>query len=57
MTEDLHRALPLLEQSKKLTTDVQSLLETTRPKLDVILDNVSVVSTTARDQTQKMKSP
>ncbi len=56
MSEDvLARALPLLEQSKKLTTDVQSLLETTRPKLDIILDNVSVVSTTACDQTQKIE--
>jgi hypothetical protein len=45
--------LPLVEQTKKLTADVHAMLETTRPKLDVILDNVSLVSTTARDQAQK----
>lgn len=52
--EDLStRVLPLIEDTRKLTTDVQRLLESTRPKLDVILDNVSVISTTARDQAQK----
>jgi len=54
--EDLSsRLLPLLEDTKKLTADVQNVLETIRPKLDVILDNVSVVSTTARDQAQKVE--
>jgi hypothetical protein len=48
------RVLPLLEQTKKLTTDVQGLLETARPKVDVILDNASVISTTARGQTEKI---
>jgi hypothetical protein len=52
--EDLSsRLAPVLEDTKKLTAEVKSLLATTRPKLDVILDNVSAVSTTARDQTQK----
>jgi hypothetical protein len=55
VTEDLQsRVTPLLDDAKKLTTDVQSLLEITRPKVDVILDNASVISTTARDQTQKV---
>ena len=56
ITDDLQsRALPLLEDGKKLTTEVQSILEATRPKLNIILDNAAVVSTTARDQTQKIE--
>ncbi len=52
VTDDLQsRVVPLLEDGKKLTADVHQLLETTRPRLDVILDNVSVVSTTVRNQT------
>jgi hypothetical protein len=48
--------LPLVQDTKKLTADVQALLETTRPKLDLILDNVSVVSTAARDQSKKVET-
>ena len=55
LTEDLRsRILPLLDDAKKLTADVQSVLNTTRPKVDVILENASVISTTAREQTQKV---
>ncbi len=55
LTETLEsRAMPLLENAKKLTGDVQSLVETARPKVEVLLDNASVISTTARNQTQKL---
>jgi hypothetical protein len=55
LSDDLYpRLVPVLEQTKKLTSDVQGMLETTRPKLDVILDNAAVVSSTARQQTQKI---
>ena len=55
LSEDMtSRVKPLIEDTKKLTTEVQSLLETTRPKLDVVLDNAAVVSTSARDQVQKL---
>lgn len=50
------RVLPLLQDTKKLTADVQSLLETTRPKLELILDNAASVSTTARGQAQKVET-
>jgi len=50
------RVLPLLEDTKKLTADVQRLLETTRPKLEIILDNATVVSTTAREQAEKVQA-
>ncbi len=48
------QAMPLIEDSKKLAANVQTLLETARPKVDVILDNASAISTTAREQTQKI---
>jgi len=48
------RALPALEDAKKLTAEVQSFLETARPKVDVLLDNASAISTTARNQTKKV---
>lgn len=55
VTEDLQsRAMPLIEDAKKLTTDVQNLLNASRPKVDAILNNVSAISDTARDQTQKV---
>lgn len=47
------RALPLIEDSKKLASNVQTLLNTARPRVDKILDNASAISTTARTQTQK----
>jgi hypothetical protein len=47
-------AMPLIEDSKKLAANVQTLLETARPKVDIILDNASAISTTAREQTQKL---
>lgn len=54
MQELQARAMPLIDDSKKLATNVQTLLETARPKVDVILDNASAISTTARDQAQKI---
>ena len=49
------KILPLLQDGKKLMTDTHQLLEVTRPKLDLILDNASVISTTARTQTQELE--
>jgi hypothetical protein len=55
LADDLYpRVLPLLEETKTLTRDVQGMLETSRPKVEAILDNASVISTTARNQTQKI---
>ena len=55
LADDLYpRVVPLLEETKKLTRDVQGMLETSRPKVDAILDNASVISATARNQTQKI---
>jgi hypothetical protein len=55
LSEDLNsRVGPLLTESKKVTSDLHSLLETTRPKLEAIIDNVSAVSTSARQQTAKV---
>jgi hypothetical protein len=48
------RATPLIEDAKRLTSNVQGIVDASRPKVDVILNNVSSISTTARQQTQKM---
>jgi len=57
LSEELEsRVLPLLEDGKRLMSDTHQLLETTRPKLDVILDNASVISTTARTQAQELET-
>jgi hypothetical protein len=48
------RALPVLQDAKKLTAEVQSFLESARPKIDALLDNASVISTTARNQTRRV---
>ena len=50
------RNIPLLEETKKLTTGIQATLETTRPKLELIMDNETVFSTTARAQTHKLEN-
>ncbi len=55
LSEDLYSRIgPLLTESKKITTDLNSLLETSRPKVDAILDSAAIVSTTARKQTEKL---
>lgn len=48
------KAMPLIDDGKKLAGNVQALLDTARPKVDAILDNASAISTTARTQTQKL---
>jgi hypothetical protein len=50
------RVLPLLQDGKRLMTDTHQLLDSTRPKLDLILDNASVISTTARSETEKLQT-
>jgi hypothetical protein len=55
VTDDLEsRVMPLVEDAKKLTSNVQGLLDTTRPKVETLLENASTISTTAREQTQKV---
>ena len=46
--ETQSRVFPLLENARVMQQDLKALLETTRPKLDVVMDNLAHVTTTAR---------
>lgn len=48
------RVLPLLDSTKATLQEVKATLETTRPKMDVILENVANVSTTARADVERV---
>src|SRR5271165_5698652 len=50
------RVFPLLEDAKVLLQDVKTTLETTRPKMDVILDNAAHVTTTARADVERVQA-
>ena len=41
------QALPLLETTKTLQADVKRIVETSSPKLELVLDNAAAISTTA----------
>jgi hypothetical protein len=41
------QALPLLESGKKLEADIRHLLETSAPKVELVLDNTAAITTTA----------
>jgi hypothetical protein len=51
--ETQSRVFPLLENAKVMQRDVKNLLETTRPKLDVVLDNLAHMTTTARANVER----
>jgi len=41
------QAMPLLEDGKKIQAQVQHLLETSSPKVELVLDNAAAITTTA----------
>ena len=51
--ETQSRVFPLLENAKVMQQDVKDLLETTRPKLDLVLDNLAHMTTTARANVER----
>jgi hypothetical protein len=51
--ETQSRVFPLLENAKVMQQDVKDLLETTRPKLDLVLDNLAHMTTTARTNVER----
>jgi len=51
--ETQSRVFPLLENAKVMQQDVKNLLETTRPKLDLVLDNLAHMTTTARANVER----
>jgi len=48
------RLLPLLDNAKTMQQEVKNSLETARPKVDVVLDNLSHVTTTARGSVERI---
>src|SRR5437764_205510 len=55
VTEDVQsKLMPILADSKKLTSDVQAFLETSRPRIEQIIENTSSLSATAKTQAQQL---
>ena len=52
--ETQSRLLPILDNAKAMQQEVKSFLETSRPKIDVILDNLAHVTTTARTDIERV---
>jgi signal transduction histidine kinase len=48
------RLLPVLDDTKVMQGEIKSFLETSRPKIDVILDNVAHATTTARTDIERI---
>lgn len=48
------RVLPLLEEAKTMQQDVKSFMEVARPKVDLILDNATDITTTARGSAHRI---
>lgn len=49
------RVFPLIDSARILLQDVKTFLETTRPKVDVILDNAAHVTTSARADVERVQ--
>jgi methyl-accepting chemotaxis protein len=52
--ETQSRLLPILDNAKVMQQEVKSFLETVRPKIDVILDNLAHVTTTTRAEVERV---
>jgi hypothetical protein len=52
--ETQSRLLPILDNAKGMQQEVKSFLETSRPKIDVILDNLAHVTSTARTDIERV---
>jgi hypothetical protein len=52
--ETQSRLMPLLDNAKVMQGEIKSFLETSRPKIDVVLDNVAHVTTTARTELERV---
>jgi hypothetical protein len=48
------KVLPLLENAKAIQQDVKAFWDGAKPKVDVVLDNVSHISTTARGSVERI---
>ncbi len=52
--ETQSRLLPILDNAKVMQQEIKSFLETARPKIDVILDNLAHVTTTTRSEVERV---
>ena len=52
--ETQSRLLPILDNAKVMQQEVKSFLETARPKIDLILDNLAHVTTTTRTEVERV---
>ncbi len=52
--ETQSRLLPILDNAKVMQQEIKSFLETARPKVDVILDNLAHVTTTTRTEVERV---
>jgi len=50
------RVFPLIDSARILQQEVKSFLETSRPKVDLILDNAAHVTTTARTEVERVQA-
>jgi methyl-accepting chemotaxis protein len=48
------RVLPVIDNVKSIQQDVKAFMETARPKVDLVLDNLSYISTTARGSVERI---
>src|ERR1035441_4540205 len=51
--ETQSRLIPMLDNAKVMQQEVKSFLEISRPKIDVILDNLAHVTTTTRTEVER----
>jgi methyl-accepting chemotaxis protein len=52
--ETQSRLIPMLDNAKVMQQEVKSFLEISRPKIDVILDNLAHVTTTTRTEVERV---
>ncbi len=50
------QALPLLESGKKLEADIRHVLETSAPKVELVLDNSAAITTTAHGAIERVET-
>ena len=50
------QALPLLESGKKLEAEIRRLLETSAPKVELVLDNAAAITTTAHGAIDRVET-
>ena len=48
------RVLPVIDNVKSIQQDVKAFMETARPKVDLVLGNLSYISTTARGSVERI---